>query len=157
MIRCGQKKAQANAPSVTILKLLVALVAISNPFSEAWADVKAGAERAAAYNDLQPSSASRSDGAVMIIRFNQKNVYFQNSLKKVVDRVSEVKPEAVYEIQSVIPSVAVNGRGNDREYAMNLHRVISEFNTLGVPMGRINIDISDSPDVREHEIRILIR
>ena len=95
--------------------------------------------------------------AVMIIRFNQPNVYFQDSLKKMVSTVSNIKPDAAYDIQSVIPSNREDIGDKYKNYNQNLRLVMAELNSLGIPIERVKIDIVDSASVNNHEIRIFIR
>lgn len=100
------------------------------------------------------SSPSQKD-AVLIIRFNQKYVYFENALKKVVDKVYGIKPNAGYEIQSVIPN-----DGNDanaKKYLENLRSVVAEFNRLGIPKERISIRTDTTDLVQSQEINIFVR
>lgn len=95
--------------------------------------------------------------AVMIIRFNQPNVYFQDSLKKMVDAVSGIKANVEYDIQSVIP-VGKEDIGNKyKEYNQNLRLVVAGLGELGVSIDNIKIDITESSAINNHEIRIFIR
>ncbi len=100
------------------------------------------------------SSPSQKD-AVLVIRFNQKYVYFENALKKVIDKVYGIKPNAGYEIQSVIPN-----DGNDanaKKYLENLRNVVAEFNRLGIPKERISIRTDVTDLVQSQEINIFVR
>ncbi|MEK6745527.1 MAG: hypothetical protein AABY33_00645 [Pseudomonadota bacterium] len=100
------------------------------------------------------SSPSQKD-AVLVIRFNQKYVYFENALKKVIDKVYGIKPNAGYEIQSVIPNDGNDG--NAKKYLENLRNVVAEFNRLGIPKERISIRTDVTDLVQSQEINIFVR
>ncbi|MEZ5691645.1 MAG: hypothetical protein R3D71_08275 [Rickettsiales bacterium] len=95
--------------------------------------------------------------AIMIVRFNKRRVYFQTALKKVVDMVAGVKPDAVYNIQSVIPIDEDDVGVKYRRYNYNLRLVVGELNRMGVSIDRINIDIMKSNNVTHQELRIFIK
>lgn len=101
------------------------------------------------------TSMLQSKDAVMIIRFNQKYVYFENALKKVVDRVSAVKPNALYEIQSLVPNDSSDA--NSRQYLDNLRSVIASLNHLGISKDRISVRTDVTDIVQSQEVNIFIR
>jgi hypothetical protein len=100
-------------------------------------------------------SSTSSKDAVMVIRFNQKYVYFENALKKVVDKVYAIKPNAAYEIQSVVP--AESSETNAKKYLENLRAVVAEFNRLGVSKDRISIRTDTTNLVNSQEVNIFVR
>jgi hypothetical protein len=110
-----------------------------------------------AYAEQPAAQDSQVDNdPVMIIRFNKKNVYYRKELKKVVDTVSGVRPEAVYAVQSVIPDN--NKRyGSDIESTENLKGVVRELSRAGVPIEKIKTNVTYSDSVRTQEIRIFIQ
>lgn len=114
------------------------------------------ASSSAKTSSQESSDASLAD-AVMIIRFNQKNVYFQDSLKKMVEVVSSVKPDAEYYIQSVIPADKEDIGYKYKIYNQNLRLVVAGLNQLGIPIERVKVDITDSDSISDHEIRIFIK
>lgn len=110
-----------------------------------------------AQNNLMAKYTESSEGAVVVIRFNQERVYFHDSLKRVVAAVAEKKQRATYDVISVIPSVSKHGREDDRIYAANLRNVISSLSRLGVSVDQINVGVADSDKVENQEIRIFVR
>ena len=134
MIRCGQKIAIVGMVAVLLLGALPA------PVAQAENGVSTG------------ETATSSKDAVMIIRFNQKFVYFENSLKKVVDKVSGVKPNARYELQSVVPN-----DNNSPKYLANLRSVVAEFGKLGVSKDSLSISTVTTDLVENQEINIFVR
>lgn len=110
-----------------------------------------------AEDGMQASTLSmpQSKDAVLVIRFNQKHVYFENALKKVVDKVSAIKPNASYEIQSIVPDDS--GDTNARQYLENLRGVVAAFNQLGISKGRISVRTDVTDIVKSQEINIFVR
>lgn len=111
--------------------------------------------KTAYYEETQAGNPQIADDPVMIIRFNKKNVYYRNELKKVVDTVSGVRPEAVYAVQSIIPE---NKRyDSDMEGTENLKGVVRALSKVGVPVERIKTNVTYSDGVKTQEIRIFIQ
>ncbi len=94
---------------------------------------------------------------VMIIRFNQKNVYFQNALRKVIGKVDDAKPASSYELQSVVPSGSTRNPGNDKDFDENLRSVVNVMTRLGVPVSNITFSTITSDSVQNQEIKIIVR
>lgn len=103
----------------------------------------------------ETAHASQPKDAVMIIRFNQKFVYFENPLRKVVDKVTNIKPEARYELQSVIPSE--KNSANAGKHEANLQNVITALGRFGVSSDRVTSSTIVSDSVKNQEINIFVR
>jgi len=101
-----------------------------------------------------PAVAPVADVPLLIIRFNQPHVYFQEPLKKVVAEVNYAKSDANYEIQSVLPISAQNSSSQNSDKAL---LVTAELNKLGVSTSRISSNISYSNDVINQEIRVFVK
>lgn len=110
---------------------------------------------AAQAETTRSSAPSSQNDAVMVIRFNQKYVYFENALKKVVDKVYAIKPNAGYEIQSVVPNESSDT--NAKKYLENLRAVVAEFNRLGISKDRISIRTDATDLVKSQEVNIFVR
>ena len=110
---------------------------------------------AAQAENTRSSAPSSQNDAVMVIRFNQKYVYFENALKKVVDKVYAIKPNAAYEIQSVVPNESSDT--NAKKYLENLRAVVAEFNRLGISKDRISIRTDATDLVKSQEVNIFVR
>lgn len=110
---------------------------------------------AAQAENARSSAPSSQNDAVMVIRFNQKYVYFENALKKVVDKVYAIKPNAAYEIQSVVPNESSDT--NAKKYLENLRAVVAEFNRLGISKDRISIRTDATDLVKSQEVNIFVR
>ncbi len=116
-----------------------------------------GANAASDYNgDIQIKEEFPAKDAVMVIRFNQQNIYFQNALKKMVEAVSKNKPNATYDLQSIIPSNRQDIGNKYKNYNNNLRLVVGELSNLGISIDKIRVDITDSNYIDDQEIRIFI-
>jgi len=102
-----------------------------------------------------PAAATNSDGAVMIIRFNQKYVYYDNPLRKVVSKVSATRPNARYELESVVPR-GNNGYDNEK-YVQNLQNVVNVLAKYGVSGDMVSSRVIVSDSLKNQEINIFVR
>jgi hypothetical protein len=102
-----------------------------------------------------PAAATNSDDAVMIIRFNQQYVYFDNPLRKVVSKVSTTRPNARYELESVIPR-GNNGYENEK-YNQNLQNVVNVLAKYGVTGDRVSSRVIVSDSLKSQQINIFVR
>jgi hypothetical protein len=91
---------------------------------------------------------------VLIIRFNQPHVYFQEPLKKVVTEVNYAKSDANYEIRSILPISLQNSSAQNVDKSL---LVVAELNKLGISSSRINSNTTYSNDVINQEIRIFVK
>jgi hypothetical protein len=92
------------------------------------------------------ANASNSGDALMIIRFNQKNVNYQDKLFYVVREAVKAKPGVVFDV------VAVTSGGESKygqEVADNIAR-------LGVAKSQISLR-NESSAVSNEEVRIFVR
>lgn len=103
--------------------------------------------------DYTQSAGSQND-AVMVIRFNQQYVYYENPLRKVISKVDTTRPEATYELQSVVPSKA--SRYDSDKYEQNVQNVIGIFGRNGVASNRVFAKTVVSDSVKNQEINIFV-
>ncbi|MEQ1789762.1 MAG: hypothetical protein ABL857_04900 [Rickettsiales bacterium] len=171
MIACGRKNVSLISVfgAVTVLGLSVypfalvhanSPVPVSSPPSES---KKVSNQRGAfphGHVIEAPAKAEEvqaSSGPVMVIRFNQENVYFRNPLRSMVFEVAKTKPNAKYEIQSLVPSGKINRPSNVRKYADNVQNVINVFGRYGVSPSRISVKSENSDSIDNQEIRIFVK
>lgn len=110
---------------------------------------------------VKPTSATSANGAssvndvpVLIIRFNQPRVYFQEPLKKVVAEVNYAKSNANYEINSILPISYQNHSSQNNDKVL---LVAAELKKLGIPTSRITSNSTYSNDVINQEIHIFVK
>jgi|CXWL01.1.fsa_nt_gi hypothetical protein len=185
MIRFAKKISQKNVgkdtPVATMLMVAAVLLFVTSPFSVANAEVGgigSSIQTEDEANDMadgtpvvdkssnvspedelkravDAENAAASKDAVMIIRFNQKNVYFQSALKKVVYKVAASKPDARYELISTVPAKKKSLTDAD-DYAEHLQSVINVLGRFGVSSDKISSNTVTSDFVQNQEISIFI-
>ncbi len=101
------------------------------------------------------SGATNPAGAVMIIRYNQQYVYYDNPLRKVVYKVAATKPEARYDLESVIPRDSKAFETD--KYSQNLQNVVNVLAKYGVSGNRVSTRVIPSDSVKYQEINIFVR
>lgn len=115
----------------------------------------------AAVMPLLAAAQSLGDGrsALVTIRFNQANVYFDQQLTSAITRVMQVKPDAVFDVVAFAPS-----SGNalaDRQWqaiaGRNTKGVVNAMLGLGISMEQMNVIGKSTPGLKYDETRIYVR
>lgn len=117
----------------------------------------------AVFCQVSVASAANAGGdvakPVMVIRFNQQFVHFQEPLKKVVSEVGDAKANANYEVQSIVPSAVQknNVPSEIKKSEMNLNSVLLELKKLHVEQSAVNSSTVYSDDVQTQEVKIFVK
>jgi len=93
--------------------------------------------------------ADNGSDALLIIRFNQKHVYFDKALATAVQSVEKAKPGSVYNVVSYTPPSIQDAQAN-------LQAVTQQMQALGIPGSRIESSSQPSDEVKSQEIRIFV-
>ena len=109
-----------------------------------------------------PARASRDkpgDRPLVIIRFDQPDVAYEQPLYTAVSHALERKPSATFTVLAVAPNagspaqVAVNTNAS-RQNAENVLRALTN---MGLPADRVSLSATMSPDVQTNEVRVFVR
>lgn len=106
-----------------------------------------------------PTASRASDRPLVVIRFDQPNVDYEQPLYTAVNRALQRKPSAAFTIQAVAPNassaagVAVNTNAS-RE---NAAKVLRSLTAMGMPADRLSLSATMSPDIQSGEVRIYVR
>ena len=92
---------------------------------------------------------------LMVIRFNQRHVYFQRPLYTAVSRALEVKPSVRFTLVSVVPTHG--GSVNHRKAEANLGQVLRNMREMGIPSSRITVNRRSSAAARSSEVHLYVR
>lgn len=106
-----------------------------------------------AFGGPVPVMGEPSRTPLMIIRFNQRHVYFERSLYNVVSKALEVKSSVMFDLVSMVP-------GSERGAAAaegNLGKVVSALSEMGVPRSRLSISRQDAPNLEASEVHLFVR
>ena len=105
---------------------------------------------ASAIGDTQP---------LVIIRFNQTRVYYDQQLYTAIASAVEIKPDVVFDVISYAPTTG--NAQKDKEWqgiaSRNTQSVIATMQDIGVPMSRINITGLGQSGLKHDETQIFVR
>lgn len=131
-----------------ILPALMSALVIISPA----APVTASSLAAATYGTAQ------MDVPLVVIRFNQRKVYFERQLYTAISKAVAVKPDVLLELVSFVPQGASDQQNQSisAKSEQNLASVIQSLQGMGVPRERINIVKESSSTIRFQEVHIYV-
>ena len=106
-----------------------------------------------------PAAPGAGDRPLVVIRFDQANVDYEQPLYTAVSRALERKPSATFTIQAVAPNagtaaaVAVNANTSRQ----NAENVLRSLTNMGLPADRVSLAATMSPDIQSNEVRVFVR
>ena len=103
-------------------------------------------------NYVSPGSDHRTT-PLMIIRFNQRKVYFERSLYEAVERAVEVKPGVRFTLVSMVPGEEASSDTADR----NAGKIVKALNDMGVPSSRIDVQRKTDNSVDTGEVHVFVK
>lgn len=139
--------------AIACLSLL--LLSVSAAHSPALAQPDQQEKTVSPFDHLKPKAPKSTP--VMIIRFNQQNVYFLNPLRQVVGKIDSKKPSAYYELHSVIPVGQKRNPANGKDFDENVRSVITVLGRLAVPPENISVTTETSSAVENQEIHVVVK
>lgn len=92
-----------------------------------------------------------SDKPLLVVRFNQPRVNFENALSKAITMAEKVKPDMQYEVISFVPE-----RSNPATSKLNLQALVGSMQRYGADISRITWR-SELSNSLHQEIQINIR
>jgi len=105
------------------------------------------------------ATSAVSGRPLVVIRFDQPDVAYEQPLYTAVSRALERKPSATFTVMAVAPNagspaqVAVNTNAS-RQNAENVLRALTN---MGLPADRVSLSATMSPDIQSNEVRIFVR
>ena len=105
------------------------------------------------------SSIGSEDRPLVVIRFDQPNVDYEQPLYTAVSRALERKPSATFTIQAVAPNAgsAADVAVNTNASRQNAENVLRSLTSMGLPADRVSLAATMSPDIQSSEVRIFVR
>ena len=96
---------------------------------------------------------------LVVIRFDRTDVPYQQALYSAVSRVLERRPDAVFDLVAVAPTVGGAGReavntNRSRRHAENVLRSLVE---MGLPPSRVAISTRTMADAKVNEVHLYLR
>ncbi len=108
---------------------------------------------------VQPHNASANRRPLVVIRFDNPDVPFQQALYSAVSRVLELRPGATFDLVAVAPDrggparVALNSN-KSRRYAESVLRSLVE---MGLPPSRVTVSGKTSRSAKTNEVHLYLR
>lgn len=104
--------------------------------------------------------AEQMGSPLMVIRFNQYHVYYDEALAKVVRIAESSKPGAIYSVVSALPDLTSLPQDQQADISKraieNLRDVATQMQQLGVPASRLKV-ATQQKQVRAQEISIYVQ
>jgi len=96
---------------------------------------------------------------LVVIRFNQRNVRFEQSLYKAMSQALAIKPSAFFDLVSVVPATGDPEADAQRaeRASRNLNRIVTALQQMGLPPSRYSITSQPSNAVMFDEVQIYVR
>jgi hypothetical protein len=111
---------------------------------------------------VAPSRAaapSADDRPLVVIRFDQPDVAYEQPLYTAVSRALERKPSATFTVMAVAPNAgtAAQVAVNTNASRQNAENVLRSLTNMGLPADRVSLSATMSPDVQANEVRVFVR
>lgn len=102
---------------------------------------------------------SADDRPLVVIRFDQPNVAYEQPLYTAVSRALERKPSATFTVMAVAPNAgtAAQVAVNTNASRQNAENVLRSLTNMGLPADRVSLSATMSPDVQSNEVRVFVR
>jgi hypothetical protein len=115
--------------------------------------------RPAAPPSRAAAPSATDDRPLVVIRFDQADVAYEQPLYTAVSRALERKPNATFTIQAVAPNAGTPGQVavNTNASRQNAENVLRSLTNMGLPADRVSLSATMSPDVQSNEVRIFVR
>lgn len=105
------------------------------------------------------ATAAHAAEPLVIIRFNQARVYYDQQLYKAISQAVAIKPDVMIDVVSFAPQT--NDTSIDRQWqaAASTHtqQVVTTLQNIGVPMSRISVSGQRMAGIRSDETHIFVR
>lgn len=97
------------------------------------------------------------DNALVVIRFNQARVYYDQQLYSAVSRAVAVKPAVTFEVVSYAPATGNAQMDAQWQQAASQHTqsVVSTMQNIGVPLSRMQITGQRIEGLKFDEVHII--
>lgn len=107
----------------------------------------------AAAEPLEPGygqfAAIEAARPLMVIRFNQRNVYYQRPLYNAASRALQIKPDVVFSVVASGPEAdGVGQRGGE---------VVQALAGMGIPQRQIQYSAKADPQATSPEVKVFVR
>ncbi len=158
----GQMKAklQRQAPYVDQEKINLAKLetAIANGGFVEEGETATVAVSAPAAASEAPAEAIGERPALVIIRFDEEDVAYEQPLFDAVSKAMEARPQSSFDVVSISPLSSAGGvAGAQAQSVENAGRVLQSLTDMGLPPSRINLSTASNSEITSNEVRIYVQ
>lgn len=102
--------------------------------------------------------AAASEIPLVVIRFNQRKVFYERPLYNAVSKAVAIKPNVVFDVVSFVPQGTSDDSQDklDQMAASQQSAVIGTLRSMGIPARQIRTSRDIAPDTQFHEIYIYV-
>ncbi|HET9149770.1 MAG TPA: hypothetical protein VFO61_04740 [Alphaproteobacteria bacterium] len=94
---------------------------------------------------------------LVVIRFDRRNVDYQQTLHSVVNRVLERDPGAAFDLVAVMPAKDAGQPSVATQARRNAEGVMRSLTGMGLSPSRLTLSATSSPDAEANEVRVYLR
>lgn len=112
-----------------------------------------------AYSMPASEGVSAQNTPLVIVRFNQRKVYYEKSLYNAVSRAVQVKPSVMFSLVAYVPQTRdplLNQRHLNLASA-HLNEVSSNMVKMGVQANRLSLSTRLNPGIKHDEVHLFVR
>lgn len=102
--------------------------------------------------------ASANEIPLVVIRFNQRRVFFEKPLYNAVSKAVAAKPNVVFDVVSFVPQASSSGSQDkvDANAASQQASVINTLQQIGISRQQIRVSRDIAPDTQFHEVYVYV-
>jgi hypothetical protein len=104
------------------------------------------------------AQVSHHNTPLMVVRFNQPNLYYQQQLFNVVSRALDAKPDVMFNIISLVPEtpdanlnqrIGADARNSTGSFVANMVQ-------MGIPQNRIRVSYQPGYNIESNEVHLFV-
>lgn len=109
--------------------------------------------------NAQDAGFSVQEKPLLIVRYNQRTVYYNKALYMAVSKAVEAKPDVTFRVLSLVPQTHNEQRDNAFLQASQAHtrRFMQDMQGMGVPQSRIQMSTQRSSAIDYDEIHLHVQ
>ncbi len=94
---------------------------------------------------------------LVVVRFNQPQVYYEQSLYQAISQAVAVKSGLLFDVVSAAPGGTANDMGWQQTASAHTQMVVASMEKMGVPQTRMTITGQREAGLKFDEVRIYVR
>lgn len=102
---------------------------------------------------------SHLDTPLLVLRFNQERIYYQQPLYTAISRAVQAKPGVMFNIITLIPQTG-DARDNQQSTVAaqtNTNMVVRDMVKMGVPQSRIRVSYQNGSNLDSSEMHLFVQ